>query len=248
MLSIRFLFATVIGLSAVPVFLVLEKPEESMSCKATRLTKPPKIDATWDKSPWNAIQPETIGRHMGEKPEHFPKTQVKIAYDDSAVYVIFRVEDKYVRAVTAEPQGMVCTDSCVEFFFTPGPDVSQGYFNLEMNCGGTLLLYHQKARDKETVAVPKADYSQIAIAHSLPRIVDPEITKPITWTVECRIPIEFLKKYCPVTAPTPGVVWRANFYKCADDTSHPHWLTWSPIDRPKPDFHQPEFFGVLKFE
>ena len=25
--------------------------------------------------------------------------------------------------------------------------------------------------------------------------------------------------------------WRANFYKCGDDTSHPHWAAWSPLKK-----------------
>ena len=41
---------------------------------------------------------------------------------------------------------------------------------------------------------------------------------------------------------------RANFYKCGDKTAHPHYLSWSPIDTPKPDFHRPEFFGELLFD
>jgi hypothetical protein len=47
--------------------------------------------------------------------------------------------------------------------------------------------------------------------------------------------------------PAPGVRWRANFYKCAEHNSHPHWLMWAPIDFPKPNFHLPEFFGTLEF-
>ena len=38
---------------------------------------------------------------------------------------------------------------------------------------------------------------------------------------------------------------RANFYKCADKSAHPHFLSWNPIDVPSPDFHRPEFFGEL---
>ena len=38
---------------------------------------------------------------------------------------------------------------------------------------------------------------------------------------------------------------RANFYKCGDETAHPHFLSWSPIGTPSPDFHRPEFFGEL---
>ena len=41
---------------------------------------------------------------------------------------------------------------------------------------------------------------------------------------------------------------RANFYKCGDETPEPHFLSWNPIDTPKPDFHLPEFFGLLELE
>jgi hypothetical protein len=38
-----------------------------------------------------------------------------------------------------------------------------------------------------------------------------------------------------------------NFYKCADETISPHYLSWNPIDAPAPDFHRPEFFGEIHF-
>ena len=96
--------------------------------------------------------------------------------------------------------------------------------------------------------IPQSEYGTMSIAHSLPKIVDPEIREPITWTLEYRLPLAILKKYCAVHTPATGVVWRANFYKCADASSHPHWLTWSPVDFPTPQFHLPEFFGTLEFE
>ena len=40
----------------------------------------------------------------------------------------------------------------------------------------------------------------------------------------------------------------ANFYKCGDETNEPHFISWNPIDLPKPDFHVPQFFGELTFE
>ena len=39
-----------------------------------------------------------------------------------------------------------------------------------------------------------------------------------------------------------------NFYKCADGTDSMHFVSWSPIPTAKPDFHRPEFFGILIFE
>jgi len=92
------------------------------------------------------------------------------------------------------------------------------------------------------------DIKKIEIAHSLPQIVDPEITEPVTWTLEYRIPLVMLEKYSNVTRPKQGVVWKANFYKIAEKTSNPHYITWSVIENDKPNFHLPKFFGTLKFQ
>ncbi len=62
------------------------------------------------------------------------------------------------------------------------------------------------------------------------------------------LPVEILKKYASVEKPAPGVTWKANFYKCADKTSYPHWLTWNPVDHPSPNFHLPQYFGAIVFE
>ena len=213
-----------------------------------KLTEPMAINADWDKRQWRKTKPLDIALHMGAKPEHQPKTQAKVLYDDENIYVIFRVEDRYVRAVVTKYQGPVCRDSCVEFFFTPGSDTSKGYFNVETNCIGNILCYHQILRGENVKELEAVELAGIEIVGSFPRkIIDPEKTEPVTWTLEYRLPIEIFEKYAEVTRPRPGVKWRANFYKCADQTSHPHWLTWSFVGKDKPDFHRPEYFGTLEF-
>jgi hypothetical protein len=211
-----------------------------------KVHEPVVLESSWDSGFGKAIKPLDLKYYMGEKPEHRPLTQAKLLYDDEALYMMFRVEDKYVRAV-AEHQGPVCRDSCVEFFFTPGSDVQKGYFNLEMNCGGTMLFHHQIVPRKNSVIIAADDCSKIEVYHLLPQKVDPEMQKPVVWVVAYQLPFEILKKYAAVELPHSGVTWRANFYKCADATSHPHWLTWAHVDRPQPDFHVPECFGTIEF-
>lgn len=203
---------------------------------------------TWDKAPWNTISPLVLNHHMGPLPDHFPRTEARLFFDGQAVCVMFRVEDRYVRALAGHDQDKVFEDSCVEFFFVPGTEVSKGYFNLEMNCGGLLLFHFQTARGKNRVIIPEEECQKIFRRSSLPPLVDPEIQEPLTWTVSYRLPLHLLAPYTRVTPPGPGVQWRANFYKCGDKTSHPHWLTWSAADLPRPDFHRPEFFGTLEFD
>jgi hypothetical protein len=224
------------------------KKEQTMKYDVIRAEKNAQLDADWNGRFWNEVKPLELARFMGPKTEHQPHTQAKVAYDDRALYVIFRVEDRYVRAVAQKHQDQVCLDSCAEFFFTPGADASVGYFNMEVNCSGTLLLYHQTspACIGQTV-VSEADCNRIEMHAGLPKIIDPEIKDPVTWTVAYAIPLDVLKTYAPVAEPAPGVIWRANFYKCADRTSHPHWLTWAPVDLMQPNFHRPDFFGTLAF-
>jgi len=81
----------------------------------------------------------------------------------------------------------------------------------------------------------------------LPKTVDPEIKVPTRWVVEYRIPFHILRKYHDFHDPSGGDLWSANLYKCADETSHPHWLTWSPVEFSSPNFHLPAYFGVLQF-
>ena len=222
---------------------------KDMSYTVKRAGEPVTIDANWNKPVWAKAPALEVARYMGEKPDHIPKVQAKVLYDDQAIYAIFKVEDRYVRAVAQKHQDRVCSDSCAEFFFVPGEDVTAGYFNIEANCGGTVLFNWQVVPRKGQVPLTQEDLARMTIASSMPKQVDPEIAEPVTWTIEYRVPYDVLRKYQPAfRTPAPGVTWRANFFKCADKTSHPHWLTWNKVNRPKPDFHVPEDFGVLRFE
>lgn len=220
---------------------------EKMICLVVRHEQPPRPDAAWHTSPWAATSALQLDHFMGSRPAHFPRTQVKIGYSDKGLHLLFRVDDQYVRAVATVDQGKVWEDSCVEFFFTPGLEISRGYFNLEMNCGGTLLLHFQPG-GRERVILPLEECARIERYHTLPRIVEPEMVDPVVWSVGYTIPLGLLQRYCPVAQPASGVRWRGNFYKCADKSSHPHWLTWASVEFPRPRFHLPDFFGVLQFQ
>ena len=222
-------------------------PKQNMYT-VSRLSAPLEINGDWNKEHWKKVPALEVDKHMGEKPDHKPVVQAKMAYDKEAVYLIFQVTEQYVRCRTVEYQGPVSRDSCVEFFFTPGTDITEGYFNLEVNCGGTAVFKFQKVAKDGQTKIPKSEFDQIEVAHSLPPVVDPEIKDPLTWTVEYRLPIHILSKYYELVPPSPGVEWKANFYKIATESSHPHFLTWSFVDNPEPKFHMPEFFGTLKFK
>ncbi len=206
------------------------------------------VDGRWDKPEWQATEALELTHFIGEKPAFPHRVQAKMMYNRQYLLVIFRVHDNYVRCQTQQVNGPVWEDSCVEFFFAPDTTYQERYFNLEVNCAGTPLMQYNTVASQEFFSLDEEDIRQIQIATSLTESTKREIDTPMTWTLEYRIPISLLKKYAPVTEPAPGVRWRANFYKIAHKSSHPHYLTWSPIERAEPDFHLPEFFGLLEFQ
>ena len=148
---------------------------------------------------------------------------------------------------------MSCRDSCVELFFTPGEDPDPGYVNIEMTCVGATLFHHQREPSVDRVAMDDAALASLQLRHSLTGpVIAPERVGPRTWTVGYRVPFEVLRigagTIRAISAPpSAGAVWRANFYKCADQSSHPHWLTWSPVRFERPNFHLKQQFGYLEF-
>ncbi len=223
------------------------KPADAIY-KVSRLKKSLRIDANWEKPQWKKIAAINIDKYMGKIPGFKPEVEAKMMYDNDNVYVIFRVKDRFVRSVVQEYNGNVSGDSCVEFFFSPDANLPLKYFNLEINAGGTPLIFYVEKPWTGFVKLKADEIKQIEIAHSLPSKIDPEIKEPVTWTIEYRVPLSILSKYSNVSRPAPGVIWKANFYKTGSLTSNPNWITWAHVDKPSPDFHTPEFFGTLKFQ
>jgi hypothetical protein len=219
----------------------------SSNYNIVKVTQPMRIDADWFKEQWQNIEVIEIKNIMGPVPQFRPDAKARMMYDDKHLYLIFMVQDRFVRCITNEINGPVWEDSCVEFFFAPDSALPLLYFNLEINCGGTPLMHYNIIPRKEFKTLKEEDIKLIEIAHSLPEIIDPEISGPVTWTIEYKIPLSILEKYSRITYPKPGIIWKANFYKVSENSSNPHYITWSVVDNPVPDFHLPQFFGALRF-
>lgn len=227
--------------------LINEKSKCMSKYNVAKLEKPMKINGLWHKPEWQNCEVLYLNYSMVQKSKYQPFVSAKMKYDSNNIYVIFRVEDCFVRCVTNKINGPVWEDSCVELFFAPDLDKPEKYFNLEINCGGTALMHYNIVPRSNFKVIDPEDIRKIEIAHSLPQIVSPEIEERVNWFVEFRIPLDILMKYAKIVQPGPGIRWNANFYKIADKTSNPHYLTWSLVDQIEPDFHLPQFFGTLIF-
>ena len=95
--------------------------------------------------------------------------------------------------------------------------------------------------------VPEEDLAKIERFHTLPQVIEEEITEPVTWYLGFAVPIEFFQRYSGINPELSGQAWRANFTKCADKCSHPCWLTWQKLVPPG-GYHVPDQFGTIIFE
>ncbi len=177
-------------------------------------------------------------------PEQFPYTPsvlCTLAHNGSTLFVKFRVEEATTKAQVCEDNGKVWTDSCVELFISVD---DSGYYNFEFSCIGKTLLGFRKER-------PQAVYASAELLNTIPRYSSlgkenfEEKQIPHPWELTVGIPISALFKHHLTT--WQGLEARINLYKCGDQLSQPHYLSWRPIDTPKPDFHTPRYFTKVRF-
>lgn len=223
--------------------------------RIVRAARPPGLADDWEAPVWRDAVAAPIDRFHRKSRGDRPEAHAKLLYDDAALYVQFRVCERHVISRRTQRQASVSSDSCVELFIQPGAALEHGYFNFEVNCGGTLLAHfrHPDATSFQPLADPWLD--RIGLYHTMPRRVRPHRAPahrdPVTWRITLTIPLTLIEAYAgPLheRRPAPGVRWRANWYTCAwVHRRQRHWASWAPIGR-MCDFHQPRRFGILAFE
>lgn len=171
-----------------------------------------------------------------------PITVVDVARTDKNLYLRYFVKGNSLKASYLEDGSPVHKDSCVEFFVKPELEISYNYMNFEFNCIGTCDASYRESRDKK-IGLNIDEYALIRRHSSLERKTFEEQTGMHSWELTVAIPFSIMG-INPKKLPEKLFV---NFYKCADETQHPHYLSWAPIDLPVPNFHCPYFFGELYF-
>lgn len=166
-----------------------------------------------------------------------PRVKARLAHTDEKLLLRFEVSEEGSRAVCTEPNGPVWEDSCVEFF-VKAPE-SNYYYNFETSCIGVGLVGKRISR-QEFTHFTKEEMARIQRRAALPlEPFEKKAGETLEWSVELEIPFASLD-----CGPKPSALL-ANFYKCGDKTATPHFLSWSPVLTPTPDFHRPEYFGQL---
>ncbi|MDR0750817.1 MAG: hypothetical protein LBF62_14770 [Tannerellaceae bacterium] len=168
-----------------------------------------------------------------------------IARSDVYMYIRFFSRGYSLKAVYGEDGSPVHEDSCVEFFMKK--EGENEYMNFEFNCIGTCDAARRQSRDVKKPLAPY-EYSGIrryTLVEGKPLEAKPfdERKRVYAWELIVTIPLKLMG----LDAKNLPEKILGNFYKCADKTENPHYLSWNPIATPKPDFHRTEFFGELYF-
>lgn len=166
-----------------------------------------------------------------------PRTTFAIAHTEKALLLRFEVEEEHIAGRCTKMHGPVYADSCVEFFVREPQ--AEYYYNFEMNCIGTALAARRLSRSEKEY-LSEEQMQKVVLRTSLPTGVPYEGSG--SWSIEAEIPFEVIG-----IRGVPSQL-EGNFYKCGDKTAVPHYVSWSPIATPSPDFHRPEYFGEIVLE
>jgi hypothetical protein len=174
--------------------------------------------------------------------DYKPDVNFKLAYTRQELLLKYYVTEKWFKAEKSGTNQEVYEDSCVEFFVSPADDGI--YYNLEFNAIGACLMGSGNGRENRKRTDPGI-ISVIRRKGSAGEEVISEKAGEYSWAITLAIPFSVF--YHHKLWKLKGLTFRANFYKCGDRLSVPHYLTWSPVGTMKPDFHRPEYFGFLRF-
>ena len=192
---------------------------------------------------FEGIAPEKIACcNWAEEFPYTPSVTFKMFHTGEKLYIRFDVEEQYTAARVTEDNGRVWTDSCCEFFLSLD---GEEYYNVETTCIGKMLIGFRK-KGQDPIHAGNDVLSQVERHTSLGSEPFEERIGDNKWSLMLGLPTAILHQ--DKVENWNGLKLKVNLYKCGDELSHPHFISWQPIDLPQPRFHCPEFFTTIELE
>ncbi|MEA4823992.1 MAG: carbohydrate-binding family 9-like protein [Clostridiaceae bacterium] len=161
--------------------------------------------------------------------------RARVCHDGENLYVSMRCYERAPRATVTEHEGAVHLDSCMEFFFSPCPELREHYFNMEANPNGAMKFNYGAGRHGRI----KTD--------RLPESAGMRAEKTDAyWQLTYQIPYALIRAFATEFTGAPGSRIRGNMYRCGELAEEKSFVTLLPIAVEKPDYHRPEFFGWME--
>jgi len=170
-------------------------------------------------------------------------TSFKLLYSKKGIYCLFKCEDSAITATLKGDYLNLYDEDVVEMFLRPDTSLP-AYFEYELsplNYELPILIINKNGNAAGWK--PWQYEGDRKIRHAVKINEINSGNNRLAWTAEIFIPFSVLTPMSNVP-PKKGTQWRANFYRIDYDRS-PVYFGWQLT---RQSFHDPERFGILKFE
>jgi hypothetical protein len=202
-----------------------------------------------DNPLWSNADVMTL-HNMTKDNEKPVKTEVRMMYSDTCLYISAKCEDNYITASFTDRDDPVFTEECMEFFLSP-TSLMRHYY--EINFSPTNVLFDSFIINHRSPEKPKEKFVGLT-QFDCEGLVSKTIINgqmdahgDFNWSLEVAIPFFNLQGPDNVI-PNSGDSWRMNVYRIdiADASKKQYHYAWSPFE--EIDFHRPWGFGKLIFK
>jgi bifunctional DNA-binding transcriptional regulator/antitoxin component of YhaV-PrlF toxin-antitoxin module len=212
--------------------------------RCRRAPGPVRIDGSLDEAAWSRAEPVhlTLSEDDGE-----PRlaTEVRISWDERALYVAFSCKDTDIWGTLTERDQPIYNEEVVEVFLCPTGDLRH-YFEFEVSPRNVLFdakVFSPEGDRRSMLLDREWDAPDLQSAVRVAGTLDRRDDVDLGWIAEIAISFADLGLPHP---PMPGDRWRANFYRIERGEVE-EYTAWSPTLRIPADFHVPDRFGTLEF-
>lgn len=216
-------------------------------------------ESDWQKAAWTT---DFVDIEGSLKPLPTFKTQVKMLWNDSTLFIAAKLQEPQVWATQTHHDDIIYKDNDFEIFIDPDNNTHQ-YFEIEVNAINKIFdLFLPKPYRNGGDALIGWDVDGLKSGVKIDGTLNNPKDQDKSWTVEMAIPLKALRMGFPVKVPEEGTLWRINFSRVEWDTKivgnknikltdaagkdlPEHNWVWSP--QGVINMHYPERFGYLQF-
>jgi Carbohydrate-binding family 9 len=224
-----------VSLSWTPAAMAKQSKTESCASAASeviayRLAAGEQIPSERD---WNAAAPVSFcSDWQDEHPDPERATEVRLVWSTDTLYVRFVA--RYRELYTYPPSNMrvdrLWERDVAEVFIQPTSTMPHRYKEFEISPNGNWIDLDIAPGTGEDLHCPLTATASVDARQKL-------------WIGKLSIPMQCLTSHFD-----PQSIWRVNFFRVEGREPQRFYSAWHPTHTPKPNFHVPEVFGVLRFQ
>lgn len=146
----------------------------------------------------------------------------------------------YVRRLIVDNNTRNCSKNHLQLFLNPFPAQQNSYINFEMNPNGVFLTEFGSEREGRERLSRLTEQSPSVTPFTLPS------PQGDAWGVLLFVPCELVESLYHQPFSIAPAAMAGNFYKCGDETAHPHFGAYFPVGSAELGFHNPQCFGRIE--